>query len=252
MTEVTRAEVCAIACAETFRDNGEILVSAFGTIPTIGARLARHTFSPDLLLSDGEASLVRGTWAVGAPVPEEVEAWIPFRTIFDIVWNGKRHVMMIPSQIDSYGNTNISAIGDHAKPKVQLLGARGAPGNSVCHPTSYWVPKHSNRIFTSTVDMICGVGNDNAANAGPAASKFHDLRQVVTDLAVLDYDAASGKMRLASVHPGVSVDEVVAATGFELVIPNDVPSSRLPTEEELQLIREVLDPRSFRDREVKA
>jgi len=114
------------------------------------------------------------------------------------------------------------------------------------------VPKHSSRIFTSTVDMICGVGNDNAADAGPAASRFHDLRQVVTNLAVLDYDAASGKMRLASVHPGVSVDEVVAATGFELVIPNDVPSSRLPTEEELQLIREVLDPRSFRDLEVKA
>jgi len=142
MSEATRAEVCAIACAETCRDNGEVLVSAFGTIPTIGARLARHTFSPDLLLSDGEASLVRGTWAVGAPVPEEVEAWIPFRTIFDIVWNGKRHVMMIPSQIDAYGNMNLSAIGDHAKPKVQLLGARGAPGNSVCHPTSYWVPKH--------------------------------------------------------------------------------------------------------------
>ena len=57
--EVSRAEVCVIACAEAFRDNGEVLASAFGTIPAIGVRLARHTFSPDLLISDGEAQLVR-------------------------------------------------------------------------------------------------------------------------------------------------------------------------------------------------
>lgn len=252
MSDVTRAEVCVIACAETFRDNGEILASAFGTIPAIGVRLARHTFEPDLLLSDGEAFAVPGTWAVGAPAPEGLEAWIPFRTIFDIVWNGKRHVMMIPSQIDSYGNTNISAIGDHAKPKVQLLGARGAPGNSVYHPTSYWVPKHSSRVFIPKVDMVCGVGNDNAKKAGPAASRFHDLRRVVTNLAVLDYDDNTGQLQLASLHPGVTVEEVREATGFELVVPENVPFTRLPTDTELQLIREVIDPRGLRDREVKA
>ncbi len=251
MTEVTRAEVCVIACAEAFRDNGEILASAFGTIPAIGVRLARHTFSPDLLLSDGEAFAVQGTWAVGAPAPEELEAWIPFRTIFDIVWSGKRHVMMIPSQIDAYGNTNISAIGDHAKPTVQLLGARGAPGNSVCHPTSYWVPKHSSRVFTPEVDMVCGVGNDNAEKAGPAATKYHELRRVVTNLAVLDYDPSSRQLRLASVHPGVTVEQVRESTGFELIVGDDVPDTRLPTEAELQLIREVIDPRGLRDREVK-
>ncbi|WP_127782900.1 CoA-transferase [Rhodococcus sp. X156] len=250
-TDVSRAEVCVIACAEAFRDNGEILASAFGTIPAIGVRLARHTFSPDLLLTDGEAAVVKGTWAIGAAAPEDVESWIPFRTIFDVVWSGKRHVMMIPSQIDSYGNTNISAIGDHAKPKVQLLGARGAPGNSVYHPTSYWVPKHSTRIFTPTVDMVCGVGNDNAQKAGPAAAKFHDLRTVVTNLAVLDYDKPTGQLRLKSLHPGVTVEEVQEATGFDLVVPADVPFTRLPTDAELQLIREVIDPRSLRDREVK-
>lgn len=246
----TRAEVCVVACAEVFRDDGEILASAFGTIPTIGARLARHTFAPDLLLSDGEAYLVRGTWPVGSPATGEVEAWVPFRTIFDLLWHGRRHVMMIPSQVDPYGNTNISVIGDYRRPKVALVGVRGAPGNSVHHPTSYWVPKHSPRVFVPKVDMVCGVGNDRAAQAGPSTFRHHELRRIVTNLAVFDYHPDHGTLRLASVHPGVSVEEVQAATGFPLSVEHEVPETRLPTPEELRLIREVLDPQGWRDREV--
>ncbi|MCR2824159.1 CoA-transferase subunit beta [Microbacterium sp. zg.Y909] len=252
MSDATRAEICAVACADAYRHNGEIIASAFGTVPAIGVRLARHTFSPDLMLSDGEATAVRGTWAVGAAADGEIEAWLPFNQIFTLVWNGKRHITMIPTQLDAFGNANISAIGDHAKPKVQLLGVRGAPGNSVYHPTSYWVPAHSTRVFVPEVDMVSGVGNDNARAAGPSAQKHHDLRVVITDLAVLDYEPDSGRLRLKSVHPGVGVDDVVAATGFDLVIPDAVPETRLPTAEELDLIRTVIDPRSLRDLEVRA
>lgn len=248
---VTRAEVCVVAVADAFRDNGEILASAFGTVPAIGVRLARSTFSPDLMLTDGEAYGIRGDWAVGAPAEGDIEAWTSFRTIFDLVWHGKRHVVMIPSQLDAYGNSNISAVGDYHKPKVQLLGVRGAPGNSICHPTSYWVPKHSARIFVPKVDMVAGVGNDRAAKAGPTVTRYHDLRVIVTDLAVLDY-ADDGRVRLASVHPGVTVDQVKEATGFDLVVEGDVPETRLPTAEELRLIRDVLDPRNLRDKEVPA
>ncbi|MCW3819087.1 CoA-transferase [Micromonospora sp. DR5-3] len=246
----SRAEVCVVACADAFRNSGEMLASAFGTIPAIGVRLARETFSPDLLISDGESYLVRGTWPVGTPATGEVEAWAPFRTIFDLVWHGKRHVMMIPSQVDRYGNTNISAVGDYRRPKVQLLGVRGAPGNTVCHPTSYWVPRHSTRVFVPRVDMVSGVGNDRAAQAGPGASRYHDLRRVVTDLAVFDYHPEHGTLRLASVHPGVTVAQVQDATGFPLEAGDEVPQTRQPSAAELRLIREVLDPRGLRDREV--
>ena len=67
--QATRAEVCAVACAEAWRGDGEIVASPFGVIPTIGARLARATFEPDLLLSDGEAAFVAGCWPVGDPAP---------------------------------------------------------------------------------------------------------------------------------------------------------------------------------------
>jgi acyl CoA:acetate/3-ketoacid CoA transferase beta subunit len=249
MTEATRAEICVVACAEAWRGDGEILASPIGLIPTIGARLARATFSPDLLLSDGEAYLTRGTWAIGDK-PPVIEGWIPYRFVFDMLYRGKRHVMMGPSQVDRFGNANISAIGDFARPKVQLLGVRGAPGNTVHHPTSYWVARHGPRSFVAAVDMVSGVGYDRAASAGTSASRFHELRRVVSDLGVFDFATPDHRMRLASVHPGVTVDQVVAATAFELVVPDDVATTRLPTAEELELIRTVIDPRQTRKTEV--
>ena len=91
---------------------------------------------------------------------------MPYRTVFDVVWSGRRNMMMMASQIDRTGNQNISAIGPHDKPKVQLVGVRGAPGNSVNHPTSYWVPDHTVRTFVEQVDVVCGVGYARAAAAG--------------------------------------------------------------------------------------
>lgn len=243
---VTRAEVCVVACAEAWRGDGEIAASPMGLIPTAGARLARATFAPDLLLSDGEACYVTGTWALGQPAPGPVEGWIPFRSVFDLLWAGRRHVMMSPAQIDRYGNANISAIGDYARPARQLLGVRGAPGNTVNHPVSYWVPRHLPRVFVPRVDMVSGVGYDRAAAAG----RFLDLRRVVTNLAVLDFGGPDHSMRLVSVHPGVSVDEVAASTGFELAVDGAVPQTRLPTAGELTLIRGIIDPDGLRCREV--
>ncbi|HEY8088805.1 MAG TPA: CoA-transferase [Polyangiaceae bacterium] len=225
-------ELCVVACAEAWRGDGEILASPIGVLPSVAARLARATFSPDLLMTDGVASLVRGG---------VVEGWMPYRTVFDTVWSGRRHVMMGASQIDRFGNQNISCVGDHARPKAQLVGMRGAPGNTINHPTSYWIPSHTTRVFVPRVDVVCGVGFDRAASLGRAA-RFHGLRRVVTNLAVLDFETPDHSMRLASCHPGVPVEEVVRSTGFPLVVQADVPSTRAPTDEELRLLREVIDP----------
>jgi acyl CoA:acetate/3-ketoacid CoA transferase beta subunit len=245
----TRAEVCAVACARAWAGDGEILASPITLIPTIGARLARATTDPDLLLSDGEALLVAGVWAVGEP-PPAIEGWIPFRSVFDLCWAGRRHVMMGPSQIDRYGNTNLSGIGAADRPTRALLGMRGAPGNTVNHATSYWVRRHGRRAFVPQVDVVCGIGYDRAAAAGPTAQEFLDLRRVVSDLAVLDFGGPDHGMRLVSTHPGVAVEQVVEATGFALDVPAEVPTTPLPTPEELHLIRTVIDPKGLREKEV--
>jgi acyl CoA:acetate/3-ketoacid CoA transferase beta subunit len=240
----TRAEIAVVAVAELFRGDGEIVASPMGLIPQLGAKLARLTFEPDLLMSDGEAYLVTPDGVV--------EGWQPFRKMLDtIVPHGRRHVVMGANQIDRYGNQNISAIGDHARPKKQLLGVRGAPGNTVNHRTSYWVPRHSTRVFVDTVDVVSGVGYDNAAKAGPSAEKYHDVHRVVTNLGVFDFATPDHSMRAVSLHPGVTREEVEAATTFEIGF-SEAGTSREPTAEELRLLREVLDPQGLRNKEVPA
>ncbi|MFC1435125.1 CoA-transferase subunit beta [Streptacidiphilus sp. N1-3] len=243
----TRAEYCVIACAEAWRGDGEVLAAAMGTVPTIGARLAKLTFEPELLVTDGEAMIAADVPALGA-APAAVEGWLPFRRHLELVARGHRHVMMGASQLDRHGNQNISAIGDWARPTRQLLGMRGAPGNTANNPTSYWIPRHSTRVFVERVDVVCGVGQHRLS--GPAG-RFHELRRIVSDLAVLDFGGPDHAVRLVSVHPGVTVDQVTAATGFPLVVAADLAETREPSAEELRLIREVLDPRGARDREVR-
>jgi acyl CoA:acetate/3-ketoacid CoA transferase beta subunit len=248
-THFTRADVCVVAVAECFRGDGELLANPIGTIPMIGGRLARATFEPDLAMTDGEAMLVANDRAVVPPDERVIEYWNPYRSMFDWVWSGRRHVIMGASQVDRYGNQNLAAIGDYDRPTVQLLGYRGAPGNTINDPTSYWVPNHGPRVFVEKVDTVTGIGWDRAAGLGPAA-RFVDVRRVVSNLGVFDFESRDRRMRLRSVHPGVGVGDVLAATGFELVVPADVPESRLPTPEELRLIREVIDPEDAREREV--
>ncbi len=248
---VTRAEVCVVALAECFRGDGEIVANPIGTIPMIAGRLARASFEPDLMVTDGEATLVAGDEAFAWPDGKVVEYYNPYRSMFDVVWSGRRHVVMGATQIDPWGNQNFAAIGaDYRAPKTQLIGFRGAPGNTVNHATSYWVANHSPRVFVESVDVVTGVGWNRAEAAGSAALEFFDLRRVVTNLAVLDFGGEGHRIRLVSVHPGVTVDEVRDATGFELALADPVPESRLPTPEELRLIRQVIDPGGLRRTEL--
>jgi acyl CoA:acetate/3-ketoacid CoA transferase beta subunit len=244
MSDATIDEICCVAIAEAFRGDGEILCNPIGNVPVIGGRLARATFEPDLMMTDGVAALI-------ADVPKVVEAWMPYRSIFDVVWTGRRHVVMGASQIDRWGNQNLAAIGDWRKPKAQLLGLRGAPGNAINHTCSYWIPNHSTNVFVESVDVVSAPGYDKMRALGPVASRFHEIRRVVSNLAVLDHATPDNRMRLVSVHPGVSVDDVVAATGFELVIDGDIAETRLPTADELALIRDVIDPKGVRKAEFK-
>lgn len=246
---ITRAEICVTACAELFRDAGEIMVSPMTTVVSIGARLARLTFSPDILLTDGEAQLLADTPAIGAP--GAVEGWMPFGRVFETLAWGRRHVVMGANQIDRYGNQNLSAFGPLQHPTRQMFGVRGAPGNTINHATSYFVGNHSTRVFCDAVDVVSGIGYDKVDPANPAF-RFVDVHRVVTNLGVFDFTGPDRQMRALSLHPGVSAAEVADATSFELHGLAEAEETRPPDDDELRLIREVIDPKALRDKEVRA
>ncbi len=220
----SRGDHVAIACAEAFRGDGAIMASGMGPMPALGAKLARATLEPMLILTDGVATMLDDDGAA--------EGWMPYARVFDTLWTGARHVMMGASQIDRHGNQNISCIGPHARPKVQLLGARGAPGNTIHHPTSYFVGRHNSRVFIEQVDMVSGIG--------PSRGAF-EIRRVITNLCVMDTGGPDGTLRVVALHPGVSIEDVQAATGFELAVADQVAETRAPTDEEAAVL-EQLDP----------
>ncbi len=248
----TLSELCIVACAEAFRGDGEILASGMGLLPRLGAGLAKLTFSPDLLLNDAECTLVSEPIPPGPRTrPLAVEGWLPFRRVFELLWSGKRHAMTMPTQLDALGYCNISMIGDPAQPKVQLLGVRGIPGNTINHPCSYFVPNHSPRTLVEKVDMASSIGHDPARWPDGVRRDFAELRRTVTNLAVFDFGGPDGRMRLLSVHPGQTVESVAEQTGFAFARAETIEQTPEPTPEQLRLIRDVLDPAEMRVGAVK-
>lgn len=247
-SEPTRAEICAVACAELFRDAGEIMVSPMATMVSIGARLARLTFAPDIVLTDGEARILADTPALGAT--GAVEGWMPFGRVFETLSWGRRHVVMGANQIDRYGNQNLSAFGPLQHPKRQMFGVRGAPGNTINHATSYWVGNHTSRVFGESVDIVSGIGWDKIDPDNPAF-RFANVYRVVTNLGVFDFSGPEHQMRAVSLHPGVDAAQVAENTGFEVHGLDSAETTRTPTAEELELLS-TIDPKSLRDREIKS
>ncbi|HOW93748.1 MAG TPA: CoA-transferase [Mycolicibacterium fallax] len=248
MSDVSTADICVIACAELFRDAGEIMVSPMTTVVSIGARLARLSFAPDIVLSDGEARLIADTPPIGAPAA--IEGWMPFGRVFETLAWGRRHVVMGANQIDRFGNQNLSAFGPVQQPTRQMFGVRGAPGNTINHITSYWVGNHSPRVFCDRVDVVCGIGWDKVDPDNPAY-RFLNVHQVVSNLGVFDFAGPDHSMRAVSLHPGVTPEQVVENTSFEVAGLEQAGVTRVPSYAELDLIA-TLDPKSLRSKEVRA
>ena len=224
MSQYTLAELCIVAAAEAWRQDGEVLASGMGLIPRLAASLAKITFNPALLMTDSECMLVAAPVPVGprANGSEPIfEGWMPYARTFDLLWSGRRHAMVGPVQVDRYGQSNISVVGDHAKPKAAFLGVRGFPGNTINHANSMFVPNHGTRVFVpGEVDMVGGVGYNPARWPGGRKPAGLDLRLIVTDLAVLDFKGPSWQIRVATLHPGVSFERVQENTGFPLSRPD--------------------------------
>jgi glutaconate CoA-transferase subunit B len=245
----TLAELCILACSEAFRGNGEIVANGIGPVPRLGASLAKLTHTPELLMTDGEAYLVEDPVPLG-PRSEapKFSGYLPFSRFFDAaVWTGRRHAMVTPTQIDRFGQTNLSQLGGtHQKPKTQMLGVRGFPGNSVYHANSMFIPAHSKRVFVEgEVDMISSVGFNPARRQPGGDFSGVDLRRIVTNLCVMDFGGPDHAIRVISLHPGVTFDAVQEATGFPLARAETLVETPEPGAAELAIIAR-LDPHGMR------
>jgi glutaconate CoA-transferase subunit B len=251
----TLAELCILACSEAFRGGGEIVATGVGPVPRLAAGLAKLTHTPELMMTDGEAYLVEEPVPLGprGDYKPKFAGHLPFSRFFDdAVWTGRRHAMVTPTQIDRFGQTNLSALGGtHQQPKVQMLGVRGFPGNSIYHPNSMFIPAHSTRVFCAgEVDMVSSAGYNPAKRIPGGNYSGIDLRRIVTNLAVMDFGGENHAIRVISLHPGVTFDEVQAATGFPLVAADHLAETAVPDAEALAVIAR-LDPHGIRNSVIK-
>src|SRR5471032_2359675 len=203
-TTYSLAELMICAASEAWRDDGEVLASGIGVIPRLAASLSMLSSNPQLLMTDSEAYMVAEPVPLGARTGYQPkrDSWMGFSRIFDNVWGGQRHALVGPTQIDRFGHANISCIGDYAKPKAQMLGVLVFPGNSISHANSFCVPSHNRRVFVEgEVDMVASVGYNPARLARGWSLDDIDLRLIITDLCVLDFQGPLRQMRIRSLHP---------------------------------------------------
>jgi glutaconate CoA-transferase subunit B len=228
------AELVAVTMARAFRDVEVVVMGAVPTIPLAACRLARALYAPSLSYIVGGSGTVNPTPAAlptqsCAPELEGGPCTLPLPDV--VLLEGRGDVLDVfcagGLQIDAHGNCNLVCIGERERPKLRGPGSVGLPFLPAVGRTVIYTLAHNPRTFVERVDFVSGAG-DRA-------------QLVVTPLATMDFDPDSRRMRLASTHPGVRVDEVAAATGFELLLPPSVPETPPPTAEELAELRQ-LDP----------
>lgn len=253
--DYTLAELCIVACSQAFKDDGEVLITGIGVIPRLAASLTMKTTNPDILMTDSEAWMLSEPNPVGdrgADFKPALESWMGYSRIFDNVWSGKRHAMLGPTQVDRWGQSNTSALGGtYDAPKVMMLGARGFPGNSISHQNSFFVPGHSARVFTEgECDFVSSIGyNPDRLPKGHSLDDV-DIRLIITDLCVMDFGGANHSVRLCSLHPGITVEQVLENTGFPVEVPSEVPTTPAPTAEQLAIINQ-MDPHNLRAMQIR-
>ena len=219
-------------------------------LPLLAAALAQKTHSPNLLIAVEGGSI--GADLIPGKLPISTnEMRVAYRAtmlprITDLFLLAQRGFLDVGfvggAQIDQYGNLNSTVVGSYAKPAVRLPGSGGANDIiSLCRRVIV-VTKHERRRFVNQVDFITSPGFlTGGTSRKDAGLVFGRVERIVTDLGILGFDERSKAMQLEEIHPGVSVENVVENTGFDLIIPDVIPTTEPPNEKELTLLRS-LDP----------
>jgi len=244
----TDVELMACAASRLLEDKKSVFV---GTgLPMVACALAQRTHAPNLLV-------VFEAGGIGPQIPMLPISVGDSRTFYKALMAGSMDYVMSTAQlgyvdygflggaqIDKYGNLNTTVIGSYKKFKVRLPGSGG--GNDV--GSLCWrniiLMRQNKRKFVENVDFITTPGYLN----GPGAREKAGLPantgpyRVITQLGIMGFDEKTKQMKLLSLHPGVTVEHVKANTRFDLIIPENIKVTEPPTEEELKILRNEIDP----------
>ena len=257
--DYTLNELMVTTIAKELRD-GELGFVGVGTagraftlsvgVPIAAARLAQLTHAPNFTIYWGNLlspdlrfipSKLRQrdftSWPTAAQLPNTADKCdMLARRQFDVCFDSA-------AQIDRYGNLNITAIGDYRSPKVRLVGCLAQTDHLAYVRRPIIIADLSKRTFVSRVDFVTSVGyldgGDSRARAGLEPG---GPCKVITDMAVFGFNAESKEMQVESLHPGVTLEEVLDAMSFRPLEPKSIGQTGLPTREQVRLIRQEIDP----------
>jgi glutaconate CoA-transferase subunit B len=242
-----------ICCAARSLEDGR--TAAVGTgVPCAAAMLAQRTHAPNLviLFEAGGVAPQLPTMPVSVGDSRTFHRAVMAASMADVMETCQRgmidYTFLGGAQIDAYGNLNSTLIGgDHAKPKVRLPGSGGANDLASLCWRILVVTIHDRRRFVEKLDFLTtpgyltGPGAREAAGLPPGCGPY----RVITDLAVMGYEEATKRMQVRSLHPGVTLEQVRAATGFALDVAEPLTQTPPPTERELCILREEVDPHRY-------
>lgn len=262
--DYTEDEMMIVCFAREIAD-GDVLVQGVGAMMSAaGYLLAKKTHAPGAVLNFGvgntvvseafplsllylERDVLRRSffqYGMGEAMTELTSCWSPLILEF-----------LRPAQVDMYGNFNNTVIGTYGHPKVRLPGGAGIPDITGTRKKGLYLytPRHNRRTFVNKLDFVTGVGflrggsQDERLRLG--LSGLGPVR-MITNLGIFGFDEESRRMMVQSIHPGVTVRDIQQNTEFEMIIPPKTPETVPPSDDELRLIREEIDPMGLRKLEI--
>jgi len=240
-------ELICVCIARQVQD-GEAVAQGLATpLVAAGYLLAWHTHAPNLYFA---SAIGQSICREGAPLGlATVEAlWLDramktygFVTVAaELLPSMRPKEFFRPGQVDPHGNFNNIAFGkNYRRPRLRLPGTGGIPDiTNMLNDIYLYVPRHTRVTFVKELDFLSGMGHH------PARQRGSGPRYLISNLGQFDYD--SGRMRITHLHPGVSLEQVQVKTGFDLDVSPQLSTTEPPTKEEVDLLREVIDPLRIR------
>jgi acyl CoA:acetate/3-ketoacid CoA transferase beta subunit len=245
--EYTPFELMAVAGARELKD-GEVVAVGLG-LPVVASFLAKRTHAPNITIM----------FELGVVDPEPVHqgvgladprVWYRAKILSSFVdmlgtvlHKGRVDVGFLGGlETDAYGNLNTTLLGDPKGKFRHFVGSGGANDIASCARRTIIIVRHEARKLKEAVSFVTSPGYLRGGREREAAGLRGGPSRVITDKAILDFDPESKRMRLTSIHPGTTLEDVLANLSFQPIVPDDLPTTEPPTAEQVRLIRHEIDP----------